>query len=105
MAFSTPQRIHAPQILYVMYFLSVDRRCSLRVAESAQEPRSMQAYLGFDLNTYPGDDALLILRKTFSFAGYWLNSPPGAKQNNWAGPELCEIAQPGDGGQARCRTK
>ena len=36
----------------------------------AQESPSTPAYLGFDLNTYPGDDALPILRKTFSFAGY-----------------------------------
>lgn len=40
-------------------------------------------YLGFDLNTYPGDPALSILRKTFSFGGYWLSAPPGAKQNTW----------------------
>lgn len=43
------------------------------------------AYLGFDLNAYPGDAALPTLRKTFSFAGYWLNVPPGAKQNTWTG--------------------
>lgn len=51
----------------------------------AQEPPSQPAYLGFDLNIYPGDDALAILRKTFSFGGYWLNAPPGAKQNTWLG--------------------
>lgn len=43
------------------------------------------AYLGFDLNTYPGDAALPVLRRTFSFAGYWLSAPPGAKQNTWVG--------------------
>src|SRR4029077_15704454 len=43
------------------------------------------AYLCFDLNAYPGDAALPILRKTFSFAGYWLSAPPGAKQNTWIG--------------------
>ncbi len=42
-------------------------------------------YLGFDLNTYPGDAALPVLRRTFSFGGYWLNAPPGAKQNTWSG--------------------
>jgi hypothetical protein len=42
-------------------------------------------YLGFDLNTYPGDAALSVLRKTFSFGGYWLSAPPGAKQNTWVG--------------------
>ena len=42
-------------------------------------------YLGFDANDYPGDAALPLLRKTFSFAGYWLNVPPGAKINSWTG--------------------
>jgi hypothetical protein len=43
------------------------------------------AYLGFDRNDYPGDDAMRSLRKKFSFTGYWLNNPPGAKTNSWAG--------------------
>ena len=43
------------------------------------------AYFGFDLNAYPGDTALSILRKTFSFGGFWLNAPPGAKENTWTG--------------------
>jgi len=52
-----------------------------------------RAYLGFDLNTYPGDDALPILRKTFSFAGYWLSPPPGARQNTWAGKRHLFLSQ------------
>jgi hypothetical protein len=44
-----------------------------------------QAFLGFDCNEYPGDAALPELRRTFAFAGYWLNSPPGAKSNTWRG--------------------
>jgi hypothetical protein len=59
----------------------------------AQEATSTPAYLGFDLNTYPGDDALPVLRKTFSFAGYWLNPPPGAKENNWVGKRQPLLAQ------------
>jgi hypothetical protein len=43
------------------------------------------AYLGFDLNEYPGDDSLPVLRKTFSFAGYWLSPAPGEKQMSWLG--------------------
>ncbi len=43
------------------------------------------SYLGFDRNDYPGDANLGALRQTFSFAGYWLNNPPGAKANTWAG--------------------
>lgn len=43
------------------------------------------AYLGFDTNDYPGDAALPQLRKTFSFAGYWLNAPPGGSRRPWTG--------------------
>ncbi|MCU1241855.1 MAG: hypothetical protein JWO71_2581 [Candidatus Acidoferrum typicum] len=59
----------------------------------AQESPSTPTYLGFDLNTYPGDDALPILRKIFSFAGYWLSPAPGAKQNNWMGKRRLLFAQ------------
>jgi hypothetical protein len=53
-------------------------------------PRSHPApdevsYLGFDRNDYPGDENLKALRQTFSFAGYWLNNPPGGKNNTWTG--------------------
>src|ERR1700688_4057011 len=44
-----------------------------------------QSYVGFDRNDYPGDDTLPAFRKQFSFAGYWLNIPPGARANTWAG--------------------
>jgi hypothetical protein len=43
------------------------------------------AYLGFDRNIYPGDDAFPILRKRFAFTGYWLGPPPGEKINTWEG--------------------
>jgi hypothetical protein len=42
-------------------------------------------FLGFDRNDYPGDANLASPRKTFSFTGYWLNNPPGASNNSWAG--------------------
>ena len=42
-------------------------------------------YLGFDRNDYPGDANLTTLRQTFSYTGYWLNNPPGASSNTWAG--------------------
>lgn len=42
-------------------------------------------YLGFDRNQYPGDANLKVLRQTFSYAGYWLNIPPGESSNSWAG--------------------
>ncbi len=42
-------------------------------------------YIGFDRNDYPGDSNLRSLRQTFSYSGYWLNHPPGAKTNSWSG--------------------
>jgi Rv2525c-like, glycoside hydrolase-like domain len=44
-----------------------------------------QTYLGFDRNDYPGDENLKALRQTFTFAGYWLNKPPGETSSTWAG--------------------
>jgi hypothetical protein len=44
-----------------------------------------RAYLGFDRNEYPGDAALSVLRKEFSFSGYWLTPPPREKTNTWVG--------------------
>src|SRR5712691_6932573 len=60
---------------------------SLLFAVPAPRPQTSapQAYLGFDRNDYPGDAALPILRKSFSFTGYWLSSPPGEKANTWKG--------------------
>src|SRR5580704_7011476 len=53
---------------------------------SAQIPGDApHTYLGFDANDYPGDAALPDLRRTFTFTGYWLNPPPGAKTNPWVG--------------------
>jgi hypothetical protein len=50
---------------------------------AAADPSS--ALLGFDRNEYPGDGNLRELHKTFAYAGYWLNNPPGAKANSWVG--------------------
>jgi len=63
-------------------FILCPSRSNLRAIARNSPNRT---YLGFDLNTYPGDNALPILRKTFSYAGYWLSPPPGAKQNSWIG--------------------
>ena len=57
-------------------------------------PRSTRTYLGFDLNNYPGDEALSTLRQQhFSFAGYWLNNPPGEQQNTWQGKREALLRQ------------
>ncbi len=42
-------------------------------------------FVGFDRNGYPGDNRVPELHKHFAFVGFWLNNPPGAKQNGWAG--------------------
>jgi len=52
---------------------------------SKAAPAETQSYLGFDRNEYPGDAALSVLRKSFTFASYWLSAPPGGKSNSWAG--------------------
>jgi hypothetical protein len=66
--------------------------CGFALAFATEFPQSSQhsatpnkTYLGFDRNIYPGDEALPILRKTFSFASYWLSPPPGEKINSWSG--------------------
>ena len=46
-------------------------------------PQAVTQYIGFDRNDYPGDANLKMLRQTFSYSGYWLNIPPGAKTNSW----------------------
>jgi hypothetical protein len=53
-------------------------------AQPDATPRAI-GYVGFDSNEYPGDAALPGLRKTFSFAGYWLTVPPGGHSNGWVG--------------------
>lgn len=55
-----------------------------RESHHQQQPAA-DAYLGFDRNIYPGDDAFPILRKTFAFSGYWLSPPPGETTNTWTG--------------------
>jgi len=52
---------------------------------SSARPAAPAGYIGFDRNDYPGDSNLKILRRTFSYSGYWLNNPPGARTNSWVG--------------------
>jgi hypothetical protein len=47
--------------------------------------QAQRSYLGVDRNDYPGDATMSALHKTFAFAGYWLNTPPGANHNTWQG--------------------
>ena len=59
----------------------------------AQGQTSPHAYLGFDLNIFPGKEALPVLRKTFAFSSYWLSPPPGEKNNTWVGNGQREALQ------------
>jgi hypothetical protein len=68
--------------LAAIMFLAISLPLTLASNSSAATPAG---YIGFDRNTYPGDANLKILRQTFSYSGYWLNNPPGAKTNSWMG--------------------
>lgn len=59
--------------------------CALLFSAVVSARAQNSAYLGFDRNDYPGDANLKTLRQTFSYAGYWLNNPPGERSNSWAG--------------------
>ncbi|MGC2186416.1 MAG: glycoside hydrolase domain-containing protein [Terriglobales bacterium] len=59
--------------------------CSLSLVPQFGPSAVAPAYLGFDRNDYPGDENLKLLRQTFSYAGFWLNRPPGEKTNSWTG--------------------
>ncbi len=68
--------------------LCISIALALIQSSSAQESARTAAYLGFDRNNYPGNSNLKLLRQTFSFAGYWLNNPPGAQSNTWQSKRL-----------------
>ncbi len=70
---------------------------ALAIGQSSSAQESAKAtYLGLDRNDYPGDTHLTTLRRTFSFTGYWLNNPPGATANTWAG-KRAKLASAGFG--------
>lgn len=54
-------------------------------ALGGQTSKGKRTYFGFDRNEYPGDSLLPALHRSFSYAGYWLNTPPGARSNGWVG--------------------
>jgi hypothetical protein len=59
--------------------------CFASLEAQTPSPAVAQTYVGFDRNEYPGDEALPVLRKSYSFASYWLSPPPGEKTNTWVG--------------------
>jgi hypothetical protein len=56
-----------------------------RTPPSTARPPAASGYIGFDRNEYPGDANLKNLHYIFSYSGYWLNNPPGARGNSWIG--------------------
>jgi hypothetical protein len=59
--------------------------CRASTPPDSREHQTPSGYLGFDLNIFPGQAALPVLRKTFAFSSYWLSPPPGGKANTWLG--------------------
>ena len=59
--------------------------CTISPQTAVVPDTAHHTYLGFDRNSYPGDAALPILRKTFAFTSYWISPPPGEKTNTWLG--------------------
>jgi hypothetical protein len=70
---------------FVGMFLALTLPMIMAGLARAESPSKAGFFLGFDRNDYPGNENLAALRQTFSFAGYWLNNPPGEKSNTWAG--------------------
>ena len=59
-----------------------------QVKAAASVPRVVEAsgdLIGFDLNDYPGDDAMARMKKRFAYTGYWLTAPPGESTHTWVG--------------------
>lgn len=75
--------------LLIAALVSAQAALSARAAWDERSPKQTpsrpQSFLGFDRNQYPGDENLTALRRTFDYTGFWLNNPPGAKGNGWAG--------------------
>lgn len=69
----------------VLFVLAASASAQQPAVAHRQQTGVAHAYVGFDLNDYPGDQALPSLRQHFSYIGYWLNNPPGEQQNNWQG--------------------
>jgi Rv2525c-like, glycoside hydrolase-like domain len=75
--------VKVPALFFVLLALCGTLAAALLFAPTTRHAHDF--YLGFDRNDYPGDEALTQLRKTFSYAGYWLSPPPGTKTNSWSG--------------------
>lgn len=64
---------------------AVNAGVTARPDEKSAGKTAAGGYIGFDRNLYPGDARLEELRKSFAFAGFWLNAPPSEAVNTWTG--------------------
>jgi hypothetical protein len=78
-------RASAALLFVLALSLSGIALCFARLEPQTRPPAEVRSYVGFDRNEYPGDEALPLLRKSYSFASYWLSPPPGEKSNSWIG--------------------
>jgi len=76
-----PLRIALASFLIGLVFASIRESHGQEQKPTAEA----EAYLGFDRNEYPGDEAMASFRKQFVFVGYWLSPPPRGSANNWTG--------------------
>jgi hypothetical protein len=72
-------------ILVLLLCVSGIAICFARLQPQTTHLAGPHIYVGFDRNEYPGDESLPLLRKSYSFASYWLSPPPGEKANSWIG--------------------
>jgi hypothetical protein len=84
-----------PSIFFLLLLpaVSMIAFCFTRIDPQTPHPAEVRSFVGFDRNEYPGDAALPLLRKSFSFASYWLSPPPGEKSNSWIGKRRAMQAQ------------
>ena len=88
------------ELVSVIFLVAAACLIPLNAQKKIEAPADTLTYLGFDANDYPGDSALPVLKQTFTFAGYWLNPPPGQEAgestNTWTGKRAI-LAQQGFG--------
>jgi hypothetical protein len=86
MILKNTMQLHTMKALLLIAVSAASLGIGLQQApEASALPAASAGYVGFDRNDYPGDRNLKILRQTFSYSGYWLNNPPGARANSWTG--------------------
>ena len=80
-------------IAAVLFGVCVTMMGAQERVQGLSRARNERQYVGFDRNEYPGDAALAVLRRHFSFVGYWLTNPPGETANSWLGKREALVKQ------------